>query len=1078
MKKPIILSSVVAISLYGNVDFQHVKSDFSNFGGETAGDGYKLFGVVGGNFVGAFENSKFKSTNGFLNNPQELNSYPEINISKSVSVSEDGATTFDFSYFDAENDELNITIPKNGSIGTLSRSGKTFKYIPRGNQNGSDKISLKFDDGFGGIVEKNVSISVLSVDDAPVLATISDLTIDEDSETKTVNLSISDIDSSTANAIISFTSSNSEIAEISVVGQTLSIVPKADKFGTSKIDVKISLDGKEVLKSFNLVINPVDDEPILGDISDLTIDEDSETKTVNLSISDIDSSTANSIISFTSSNSEIAEISVVGQTLSIFPKADKFGTSKIDVKISLDGKEVLKSFNLVINPIDDEPVLGGFEAISNSGTGVVKVPISVSDIDSDLAGATYKISSSNPDLADISVVDGEIVITPKGNISGETEITLTANIDGIDVSQTFKYSTERINSAPTIGKILDQSFESSPENFSETILLSLEDDIEVAELFATSSNPEIISVESDLINSQILLKIGSGKVGNAIISVVAKDGDGLNSKAEFSVEVLPNSSQICVSTSKTALTFETIRGENSDQNYIRHNLNLPTSLESCNDVVDLSWKSSNENIINSYGDVTVDIEKDYTIQLIATIFSNGFESEKSFLLTVPKEELTDKIAVDQAFEILTFDSIRGENSKRTEIYSDLNLYTSGVSGTSINWASSNSAISTFGAISRDLNDTKVDLNATISKGDEVRNKLFSLVVKGEKVGDYEIVQSDKIWLTLAQILNKNRDKNSIVSDLNLHKIGINGSEISWKSSNENIISVDGNVSRDPILDRYIELSATLKKGEFSENVDFLLKVLQGVEEVENSDQNLSFNRIENIEGNSSKIISMFLNSGISEIFSTVEIDNNISNVETIISEESVKTVIENSKNLMTIYLNSDGTSDAKVELFDENNKSIESSISFGISGGKSVVNSDGSISSKSDKSEVLLNSDGSTSHKISSSSGKISTAISKLAGSSVKVLESGIETSYETVSNSENGDKLVVKAVVKTDENSKSETSFTLSNLTTGEIVELEQTLSDGSNFSEGSQFEISEGENSQIEIKINTSLEDDLEVK
>jgi hypothetical protein len=1078
MKKPIFLSGVVAFSLYAkSSDIYVAQSNLNNWSGFAVSGGYQLYGMVGQMAVESFSNSQYRAVSGVITNPEDLNIAPDVNISTSVSLYEDGIINIPFSTFDAENDDLNITVTKNGSIGVASIVNETVQYIPYSNSSGSDSLTVLFDDGFGGVVERNISISVSAVDDAPTMGGLSPVNIDEDSESKTVQLSITDIDTSVSTAVIKATSTNSDIATVLTSGQSIVITPVAEKFGTASVTATATLGGKSVSQTFEITINPVDDEPLLADISDVVVDEDSESKTVQISLTDIDSDVAEAIYSIESSNPEIADVSISGNIITLTPKANMFGVSTVTVKASLDGKEVSTTFNYTLNPVDDSLILGGFENITNSGTGSISTPISIADIDSDVNSADISISSSNPELADISIVDGEVVITPKGNLSGSTEITVTATLDGKEVSQTFTYNSERVNTAPTVEAVENLELQSQTERFSETVSLVFSDDIGVESLNVTSSNQNLVSVSGDLESSELTLSISPDSVGEAVINIQVSDIDGEEASTTFKVVVKANESQVCLANSTTALTFDTIKGENSEQNYIRTHLNLPTTLESCDREIYLTWSSSNENIIDTLGNVYIDEEKDYTVKLTADIENDGFTSTKSFLLTVPKDELTDEIAVQQAFDVLTFEIIRWTNIKKSEIYSDLALPTEGVSDTLISWSSSNeNIISIDGLVTRDVNDSAVILTAKISKNGETLYKEFYLNVKAKKDIDSEIVASDKLWLTVGQILNQNRDSDSIKTELTLYDTGINGSEISWSSSNEDIVSTSGAVTRD-IKDRYVELVATLESGESIDAKAFLLTVMKIVEDV--VENNVTFNRVEDIEGNETKTISMFLDSDLGEISSTVEIDNNISeSIETIVSEESVKTLFETNSSLTTIYLNSDGTADTKVEFLDENNNSVESGLKVELSGGKTSLQSDGTIKASIDTKEAEVKPDGSVSHSVKSETGKSSVATSKLAGSSVNVSESGVKTTYESVSQNESGEKIILQATIDTDNSSKSKTSFSLTNLSTGEKIELDQTLSTESSFSEGTEIEIDKDSDGKIEITIKTKLSQELEIQ
>ena len=99
----------------------------------------------------------------------------------------------------------------------------------------------------------------------------------------------------------------------------------------------------------------------------------------------------------------------------------------------------------------------------------------------------------------------------------------------------------------------------------------------------------------------------------------------------------------------------------------------------------------------------------------------------------PQVSNADIVSSDMAE--LTFNAIRLANSIENEITSNLNLMSSGSSGSTISWTSTNSAISSTGVVTRpsyEGEDIRVTLTATISKGEVSQNKIFELQVLAEE----------------------------------------------------------------------------------------------------------------------------------------------------------------------------------------------------------------------------------------------------------------------------------------------------------------------------------------------------------
>jgi hypothetical protein len=1041
----------------------------SSFGGESGSTSYKL--NSSNSFLIGFEsssenNSSYVNRNlGLYSNPEDYNLAPEITSASSFTTSEDSSRTITFSIDDAEDDTIETRIVKNGTLGTLSGSGSTFRYSPKANLYGSDSVTVEFDDGFGGVVTKSVNIYISSVDDAPTIGTLSATTADEDSGAKTVSIAISDVDSNVGNASITVSNSNSEIVSALVSGTTLTLTPIPDKFGNATITVSAVLDGKSTARSFSYTLNPVDDEPILAEISSKTVLEDSESISIPIQLSDIDSEISNANYSVSNSNSEIATAQISGNTLVVTPIPNQFGTSTISVSATLDGKTVSKTFSYNLTSVDDVPTLQAISNMTSSGESS-EIALSLEDIDSDINSASYTVTSSNPTVATGKVENGKLVITPTGEESGDVEFTISAKLDENSVSQSFKYTVNLpVESDIKISGIDDLDLEMSSETMNENVSFSIDSLLPITSIVASSSSPNVKVSQNE---NSLAITISGNFVGKSTITLVATDENGESEKESFNITVSANENVVCLYESSNELSFETIRGSNERQDYVRTDLNLISVLDVCGENIPVSWKSSNENIVSNSGVVSIDEEKDYTVQLIATIGDGEEVTTKKFLVTVPKDELTDEIAVGQTLDLLIFDLIRGENLKRNEIYSSLNLDVDGVSGTEIVWSSNNEVVGNDGNIFPTTEDTPFVLTANVSKGEISESKTFSLILKGEKSEDLEIVNSDKEWLTIGNILAENTDSSNVKTALNLPSFGANGSEISWESSNSDVISETGKVVRDVANDKYVQMTALLFSGAESSEKIFSLQVPKLIEVSEIEE--LAFDRVEDIEDNITKTVTMFLKTENNEtVQSAVSLPKILEETaETIITNEAVKTVVESENSSATVLLNSDGSSKTKIEILDESGNSIETKVSISAKGSETSISEDGSIVSKTATSSVTIAKTG----EIQAVVGK-TVSQSKLAGGSVSVSETGVETAYEEIVGG-----TVFKAKVSTDENSKSQTSFNFVNLETGETTDLESTLSDGQTFDENSTFEIDKNDDGELLIKIGTTLLDELEIK
>ncbi|CAA6803429.1 MAG: Unknown protein [uncultured Sulfurovum sp.] len=189
-----------------------------------------------------------------------------------------------------------------------------------------------------------------------------------------------------------------------------------------------------------------------------------------------------------------------------------------------------------------------------------------------------------------------------------------------------------------------------------------------------------------------------------------------------------------LSKDKEALLFEVIKGNNAVESNILHNLNL---LIQGSNGSSITWSSSDVNILSNAGTVSrPDFETgDVEITLTALLSKGSHNDAKTFFLTVKKlDEVvnTDEEDVAEAKELLTFETIKNQNSSSVDIQSNLTLVNKGSFSTNITWHSNNTeVISHQGVVTRLESDTTVTLTATITKGSASTSKAFSLLVTKE-----------------------------------------------------------------------------------------------------------------------------------------------------------------------------------------------------------------------------------------------------------------------------------------------------------------------------------------------------------
>jgi hypothetical protein len=149
--------------------------------------------------------------------------------------------------------------------GSNLRTSASFNYEVKN----SYTILVRTTDQGGLTFEKQFTISVTNVNEAPTISSITNKITNEDTSTGPISLTIADVDNPVANLTLSGTSSNAGLVSVSGIvfggagaSRTVNITPLANQSGTTTITITVSDGSLTASTSFTLTVNPVNDPPI------------------------------------------------------------------------------------------------------------------------------------------------------------------------------------------------------------------------------------------------------------------------------------------------------------------------------------------------------------------------------------------------------------------------------------------------------------------------------------------------------------------------------------------------------------------------------------------------------------------------------------------------------------------------------------------------------------------------------------------------------------------------------------------------------------------------------------------------
>ncbi|MEI8025452.1 MAG: ELWxxDGT repeat protein [Pseudomonadota bacterium] len=330
---------------------------------------------------------------------------------------------------------------------------------------------------------RSFNLSVTSVNDVPLISTISDKSVNEDITLAGVTFTISDVeDSLNCQTSVSITSSNSTLLPVSgmILSGTapnclLDLAPASNLSGSSQINVTVAdSSGATSSSAFQVTVNSVNDAPTIQAISAQVVSED-QTLTIPVSIADVDSAlVCTTSLSYTSNNySIVSSTGAVAFTgtwpncfANISPALNAFGNADLTFTVTDGSLTGSRTFNLTVVSVNDAPVISSIsDKTINEDSSLTGVAFTITDVDSTLnCASSVTVASSDSSLIPVGniVVTGSapnclMSVSPAANLNGSSQITLAVSDTlGLWSSSYFQLTVNSVNDAPILAPISDQ----------------------------------------------------------------------------------------------------------------------------------------------------------------------------------------------------------------------------------------------------------------------------------------------------------------------------------------------------------------------------------------------------------------------------------------------------------------------------------------------------------------------------------------------------------------------------------------------------------------------------------------------
>ncbi len=533
-----------------------------------------------------------------------VNDFPTLTALGNVTVDEDsGEDTVNLSGITSgalnENQTLTVTatsgnfglIPSPTVVYVSPGAAGSLKFTPALNQSGTATITVTVNDNgaSNNLVTRNFTVTVNPVNDPPTLNPIADVIIAEDSGTRLVQFngvsSGAPNESQTLN--VTATSSNPAIIPDPAVSYTspnangtLSFAPRPNTSGMVTITVTVNDGGTAhnlFSRSFTVTVSNVNDPPTITSVPDQTIDEDTSTAALPVTIGDQETPASALTFIASSSNEELIssqDILLQGsgsnRTVTVRPLTNQFGFATVSLLVfDAGGAYNFTAFNVTVLPVNDLPTISSLaDQTVAEGESAGPLALTVSDVETPVGNLTLSGTAANPTLvpsANITFTGSGanrlVTIRPAANQFGVTTVTLRVN-DGFDtVGTMFTLTVKGVNVPPTITSLANQTTdEDVPTNPLGFTIGDRETPATDLTLKANSSNPTLIPSSGIVFggsgsNRTITIKPATNQFGSATIILSVEDNEPVWTSVTNIPNINGNQQYVTVTASKRMQVF-------------------------------------------------------------------------------------------------------------------------------------------------------------------------------------------------------------------------------------------------------------------------------------------------------------------------------------------------------------------------------------------------------------------------------------------------------------------------------------------------------------------------------------------
>ena len=444
-----------------------------------------------------------------------------------------------------------ITVVSNNANVTVANlsgqiSGSTYDLVPAAEWSGTAQITVTVtDNGTGPLfATETYTLTVNSVNDAPVLTPVGDQNTDEGVTVAGLAVVFTDADPGDTHTI-TVVSNNANVTVANLSGQTsgstYDLVPAAYWNGSAQITVTVTDNGAGPLSGievYTLTVNSYNDAPVISLVGNQVTDEDVTLSGVPVVFTDTDAGDTHTI-TVVSDNANVTVANLSGQTsgstYSLIPATNWNGTAQITVTVTDNGIGTLsdmETYTLTVNPVNDAPVLTPIgnqvtaEGATRSGLLVVFTDVDVSDTHT----ITIVSNNANVTVANLSgqTSGSTYDLVPAQDWNGTAQITVTVTDNGtgpLSDSETYSLTVSGTNDAPVLTIVGDLSTNEDVSRTGIPVIFTDPDptDLHTITVVSSEANVTVANLTGQISGSTYDLVPAANWNGTAQITVTVTD---------------------------------------------------------------------------------------------------------------------------------------------------------------------------------------------------------------------------------------------------------------------------------------------------------------------------------------------------------------------------------------------------------------------------------------------------------------------------------------------------------------------------------------------------------------------------